>query len=92
MRKDILCNIICSLWSIWKERNLTAFQNDSFDKARAYFRSIYVATEWKKRMNTDLQFGADFQKTQATHCVGRNQVLLTRWIPPTSGYVKLNFR
>ena len=74
------------LWSIWKMRNATIFQQDLFQPLKCLIRAKKLSAEWSIRtcMSVDEFFqGSFFTPTYKLHFI--------RWHLPTSGTAKLNF-
>jgi len=74
------------LWSIWKSRNATVFNNKILNPFACLVRAKKVNAEWRIRtcMSVDHYFrGPSSSPTPLIH--------LVRWHPPSPGFVKLNF-
>ena len=74
------------LWSIWKSRNATVFNNEIFNPIACLVRAKKANAEWRIQtcMSVDHYFrGPSSSPTPSIH--------LVRWHPPSLGFIKFNF-
>jgi len=88
--KHMLQRFSFLLWSIWKARNASIFQNETFQPMRCLIRAKKLSAEWRirTRMSVD-NYSPGFPSIPTTHLT--SQIKIIRWHPPNPGRMKLNF-
>ena len=84
--KKIIQRISFLLWSIWKMRNAVIFQQKPFNPMKCLIRAKESSAEW--RIQTCMSVDDSLQELSFPPI---HKIKLTRWHPPTSEMVKINF-